>query len=60
MEIILILLLLIAGLKCVAYKLSTMAILLYFVERGIELPDTQTLQKYREKVMKKMLHIKED
>jgi len=46
--------------KWAIYKLSAMAILLYFAELGYELPDKQTIQKYREKVLKKELNIKED
>ena len=53
-------LLLIAVSKWVVYRLSTMAILLYFAELGQELPSKQTIQKYQEKVIKKELHIKED
>lgn len=53
-------LLLIAVSKWVVYKISIMAILLYFAELGYELPDKYMIQKYRDKVLKKMLHVKED
>lgn len=56
----LIVMLLYASLKWAIYRLSVMAILLYFAELGYELPDKQTMQKYREKVLKKELNIKED
>lgn len=62
MEIVvmmLIVMLLYASLKWAIYKLSVMAILLYFAELRMELPDAQTIQKYRIKVVKKIVGIKE-
>ena len=63
MEIILILFVIItlvcAG-KWISYKIGNLTILLYMAESGIELPDSTTIKKYREKVIKKLLHIKED
>lgn len=58
--ILLLVLLLISISKWQIYKISTMAILLYFAELGQELPDAQMIQKYRKKVIKRMLHIKEN
>lgn len=63
MEIILILFvittLFCAG-KWISYKIGNLTILLYMAESGIELPDNTTIKKYREKVIKKLLRIKED
>lgn len=49
---------LICALKWFSYKIGNLTILLYIAEAGVELPDSETIQKYREKVIKKMLHIK--
>ncbi len=46
--------------KWMTYKLSVLAILLYYADCGIELPDTNTIQKYRLKVAMKFFHIKGD
>ncbi|MGM9915867.1 hypothetical protein [Anaerotignum sp.] len=51
--------LLYAASKWAIYRLSVMAILLYFAELRMELPDAQTIQKYRIKVVKKIVGIKE-
>lgn len=57
--ILLSILLLYAILKWMIYKMSTMAVLLYFAERGQELPSIQTLRRYQKKIVKKMFHIEE-
>jgi len=49
-----------AASKWAIYKLSVMAILLYFAERGVDIPDVNTIQKYRMIVVKKLFHIKGD
>ena len=46
--------------KWFSYKIGNLTILLYMAESGIELPDSTTIKKYREKVIKKLLRIKED
>lgn len=43
-----------------SYKIGNLTILLYFAESGVELPDSESIRKYREKVIKKLLHVKED
>lgn len=60
MKIFLILFLLFALSKWAIYRLSVLAILLYCAERGVDLPDAETIQKYRMKVVTKKLNIKED
>lgn len=45
--------------KWISYKIGNLTILLYMAESGVELPDSKTIEKYREKVIKKLLHIKE-
>lgn len=45
--------------KWLSYKIGNLTILLYMAESGIDLPDSETIGKYREKVIKKLLHIKE-
>lgn len=57
--LILILFLLWAGHKWVYWRLTTMALLLYYAECGQEHPDIDTIQKYRIKVAVKSLGIKE-
>lgn len=59
MKIILILALLYALSKWIIWRLNTLAILLYYGECGIGLPDAETIQKYRTKVVMKSFHIKE-
>jgi len=59
-EIILTLALLYALSKWIIWRLSTLAVLLYYGESGRELPDAATIQKYRIKVAMKSLRIKED
>lgn len=46
--------------KWFSYKIGNLTILLYFAECGVGLPDSEAIKKYREKVIKNMLHIKED
>ncbi len=46
--------------KWISYKIGNLTILLYFAELGVALPDSEAIKKYREKVIKKILHIKED
>ena len=58
--IILLLILLYALMKWTIYRLSVLAILLYFAESGVELPDAATIQRYKVKVAMRSLHIKED
>lgn len=61
MEIILILFVittLVCAGKWISYKIGNLTILLYMAESGIELPDSTTIKKYREKVIKKLLRIK--
>lgn len=45
--------------KWFSYKIGNLTILLYMAESGIELPDSETIEKYRKKVIKKLLNIKE-
>lgn len=45
--------------KWISYKIGNLTIHLYMAESGVELPDSKTIEKYREKVIKKLLHIKE-
>ena len=51
---ILIITLVIAISKWLIYRLSLMAILLYYAERGQELPNQSTIQQYQMKVLKKL------
>lgn len=44
--------------KWMVYRLSFMAVLLYYGERGMDLPSMEVIQKYRLRVVKKMLGIK--
>lgn len=57
--VILILLLIVVVMKMLYYKLCIMAILLYFAECGIELPDAAKIQEYCIKAARKQLGIKE-
>ncbi len=50
----------ICAVKWLSYKIGNLTILLYIAESGVDLPDSETIEKYREKVIKKLLHIKED
>lgn len=58
MTAILLILLLWAASKWLLYRLSFMAILLYFAECGIELPNTKQIQEYRIKIIQKSLGFK--
>lgn len=40
--------------KWLIYRLSLMAILLYYAEHGQELPNQSTIQQYQMKVLKKL------
>ncbi len=51
-------LLAIAVSKWFSYRLGVMAILLYYAEAGIELPDPDTIRKYQTKALMKTLGIK--
>ncbi|MFQ7031976.1 MAG: hypothetical protein ACLRRJ_03445 [Clostridium sp.] len=51
-------LLAIAVSKWLAYRLGVMAVLLYYAELGIGLPDPDTIRKYQAKVLMKTLGIK--
>ena len=51
---ILIITLVIAISKWLIYRLSLMAILLYYAERGQEFPNQSTIQQYQRKVLKKL------
>lgn len=53
-------LLILALSKWAIYRLSVMAILLYCAESGIDLPEHETIQKYRMKVVMKRFNIKGD
>ena len=49
-----------AVLKWLNYKLAVMAVLLYYAESGQEIPETATIRRYMQKVVFKLLGIKED
>lgn len=46
-----------AALKAFSYKISNLAILLYYSECGADLPSDEAIQKYTMKAFKKMLQI---
>lgn len=50
--------LVVAASKWFIYRLGVLAILLYYAESGLELPDQDTIRKYQTKVLLKMLGIK--
>lgn len=50
--------LLLAISKWIVYKLSFMAVLLYYGECGQSLPDANTIRKYQVKVVLKFLGVK--
>jgi len=54
-KVMVILALLWAAHKWIYYRLTVMALLLYYAESGQELPDNDTIQKYRMKVATKSL-----
>ena len=60
MKIVLLFLVIYFALKMFQWKLYYLAILLYYAETGLELPDKATQLKYCEKVMLKIFGIKED
>ena len=45
------------GVKLFTGKINLLAILWYFAERGVELPDKEDLHPYYEKVVRKMMKI---
>ena len=55
MPIIIVLLLLWVTHKWIYYKLTVMAIFLYYTESGMELPSNDMIQKYRIKIATKSL-----
>lgn len=60
LKVVLIVVLIIALAKWAIYRLSFMAVLLYYADCGIELPDVEMIKKYRMKVVGKSLGVKED
>lgn len=44
--------------KWLIYRLSFMAVLLYYCERGFEIPSKNMIQKYRIKVAKRLIGLK--
>lgn len=42
-----------SGLKWFAWNMACKAVLLYYTETGSELPDAETIKKYRKKVIEK-------
>ena len=46
--------------KWINYKLARMAVLLYYAESGLELPDSAVIRRYMQKVVNKSLGIRED
>lgn len=59
-NLIMAIMLILALSKWVVYKLSFMAVLLYYGEQGEDLPAESVIQKYRVKVVKKLLGCKAD
>lgn len=53
-------LLILALSKWAVYKISFMAVLLYYGEKGVDFPTDSIIQEYQLKVVKKMLGIKRD
>ena len=50
--------LMISLIKWIIYKISFMAVLLYYGEKGIEMPAVGVIQEYQLKVVKRLLGIK--
>lgn len=48
-----------SGLKWLFWNMTCKAVLLYFAELGNEIPDSETIKKYRTKVIEKTLTVKE-
>ena len=46
--------------KMLIYKMSVLAIIEFYLEKGGEIPDKKSLQKHQMRVLKKWLHIRED
>lgn len=57
LTILLVAIILLIGFKAFVYKLSLLAILQYYVERGGNIPEKKEIQEYQMKVLKKWLHI---
>lgn len=45
--------------KWFTWNMTCKAVLFYYAESGNELPDSETIKKYREKVIKKTIGVKE-
>lgn len=56
MTMILVILLVIVTIKCIANKISTLAMLLYIQDHG-EVPDKEEIKRYAEKAAKKLFHM---
>lgn len=56
MVMILVILLAIMTIRCIAHKISTLAMLLYIQDYG-EVPNKDEIKRYTEKAAKKMFHI---
>ncbi len=59
-NLIMVIMLILALSKWVIYKLSLMAVLLYYAEQGEDFPAERIIQEYRVKVVKKLLGCKSD
>lgn len=55
---IIVLMLVLSSLKWMAWKITCEAVLLYYAESGCELPDKETIEKYRSKVINKTFGVK--
>lgn len=58
MTVVLVILLVVAIIKWLMYRLGLLAVLLYYAECGHELPDQETIRKYQAKVILKTFGIK--
>ncbi|MDO4326286.1 MAG: hypothetical protein Q4E24_09700 [bacterium] len=58
--VLLVMMLFVAITKWIMWRLYFLAVLLYYAECGIELPDTKKIREYSMKAAKKSLGIKED
>lgn len=59
-NLIMAIMLILALSKWAIYKLSLMAVLLYYVEQGEDVPTENIIQEYRVKIVKKLLGCKAD
>ncbi len=48
-----------SGMKWLTWNVTCKAVLLYYAEAGNELADAEAIRKYREKVIRKALGVKE-